>query len=969
MMHASHRAGNLVLILFLLFSFSLAAFEPAHAIKSEEQSGESPEPQEAKTTLALQPSKSTEPLQSENPILQWMEKHPVATPFLGVLFGAVAVLIAALITKPWMPKRKAARLAEAAKEAELAVEQREHKKTQDQNRGDAERRYLEGVESEHGSIRLYGFQSGANVPVRTLEVFVSLRLEHSRISDRQAEVIDVEVKEDLNHLSPEEILRRAFHRKRLLLIRGDPGSGKTTLLKYYALCCQDEAGRRKLGFERPVIPILLPLRKVNAPDEPFSEVLSTWATAKNRPVTAEMFDDWLDKQGCLVMLDGLDEIRDDRDRSQVCEWIDNACSAYKNSRFVVTSRQYAYNPRKGVELRTDHDEAWVHDLNPEQQATFLKNWFAAVYRDEKTTSSKSDAEREDDVKTAADEVAKAVLNYLNKKENKGLRRLAGTPVLLQIMAILWREFGSLAAGRATLYEKCIDYLLDYRDREKDLEPLLPAEDTKIVLRPTCLWIQEQQGKEDVSKAEFEDHISGRLEEVKTGLTAKLLRQNLRDRTGLLQDFGDDSLTFRHRSFREYLGATQLAEEVQRQPDRAQVLVDHFADDWWRETLVFSLSLPKPVIFTDFMAKFLPHKHNADGFPVLLGQLVQEARRKPVAAFETFLPNRRYQWQKRYNALECLRLIGSDPAKDLVKKVWEKEQKGQVKTKARELLELWKLREPQTEPEIITGLASSWRNPHELDAEYILIPGGRYNYSVNGESVEVASIYFAKYPVTNKQFRRFIDYLAGTGDQELSARLPMERYTDALLNTVKEVKGFKDYMGADRTELAGKLRSGYHDDRRFNGNDQPVVGTSWFAAVAYCRWLTELENTSRQQSEQFIYRLPSEMEWEWAASGGEREYPWGSEKPVENRANFGKNVGQTTSVGAYPAGATPEGLMDMAGNVWEWMENWYGKDQNLRALRGGSWYGDSVSLRCAARDHFDPGDNWGDYGFRVVRCQS
>ena len=283
MMHASHRTGILVLVLFLLFSFSLAAFESSHATTSEEQSVKPPESQASKTTLALQPSKPTEPLQAEIPILQWMEKHPATTAFLGALVGAIVALIAALIAKSWMPKRKAKGLAEVAKEAELAVEQRARKKTQDQKEGDAERRYLEGVKSEHGSIRLYGFQSGANVPVRTLEVFVSLILEHSRIGDRHAEVIDAKGKEDLNHLSPEEILRRAFRRKRMLLIRGDPGSGKTTLLKYYALCCLDEAGRRKLGFEHPVIPILLPLRKVNAPGEPFSEVLSNWGDGEKSP--------------------------------------------------------------------------------------------------------------------------------------------------------------------------------------------------------------------------------------------------------------------------------------------------------------------------------------------------------------------------------------------------------------------------------------------------------------------------------------------------------------------------------------------------------------------------------------------------------------------------------------------------------------------------------------------------------------
>ena len=230
-------------------------------------------------------------------------------------------------------------------------------------------------------------------------------------------------------------------------------------------------------------------------------------------------------------------------------------------------------------------------------------------------------------------------------------------------------------------------------------------------------------------------------------------------------------------------------------------------------------------------------------------------------------------------------------------------------------------------------------------------------------MEVPSIYFAKYPVTNRLYKRFIDYLADTGDKELSARLPLDRYTDTLAIAVDEVKGFKDYIGEGGTELASKLQSRRHDDRRFNGDDQPVVSITWFAAVAYCRWLTELENTSREQSERFIYRLPLETEWEWAAGGEEREHPWGSEKPVENRANFRGNVGQTSPVGAYPAGATPEGLMDMAGNVWEWMENWSSDTQKYRALRGGSWVDDAGNLRCAARNVSNPDYDWNYYGFR------
>ena len=69
---------------------------------------------------------------------------------------------------------------------------------------------------------------------------------------------------------------------------------------------------------------------------------------------------------------------------------------------------------------------------------------------------------------------------------------------------------------------------------------------------------------------------------------------------------------------------------------------------------------------------------------------------------------------------------------------------------------------------------------------------------------------------------------------------------------------------------------------------------------------------------------------------------------------------------YPEGATPEGLYDMAGNVWEWMDNWYDNDKSARSLRGGSWGGESVGLRCSARGRSSPDVRYVNIGFRVVR---
>ena len=155
-----------------------------------------------------------------------------------------------------------------------------------------------------------------------------------------------------------------------------------------------------------------------------------------------------------------------------------------------------------------------------------------------------------------------------------------------------------------------------------------------------------------------------------------------------------------------------------------------------------------------------------------------------------------------------------------------------------------------------------------------------------------------------------------------------------------------------------------------------MGVSWFDAIAYSYWLSLLETVAENLSfdkAAGLYRLPIEIEWEWAAGGGKREYPWPAKKgpPSEKLANYKLNLGATTPVGHYPEGATPEGLMDMAGNVWEWMENWCDEDENeqTRSLRGGSWNDNKHVLRCSGRFRNYPVYRVYIVGFRVVRSQS
>ena len=196
--------------------------------------------------------------------------------------------------------------------------------------------------------------------------------------------------------------------------------------------------------------------------------------------------------------------------------------------------------------------------------------------------------------------------------------------------------------------------------------------------------------------------------------------------------------------------------------------------------------------------------------------------------------------------------------------------------------------------------------------FVRFEGGTFNMGETRNPVTIAPFEISNYPVTNLEHEKF-----------------------------------------DPSHL--EERDGYSDKDK-----QPVVKVSWEKAMKYCKWLSD--KTGKQ------YRLPSEAEWEYAASGGgQREFPWGNEKPTTERANYHESgVGKTTPVGSYPLGMTPEGLFDMAGNVWEWCEDWYDKEKVYRVVRGGAFDYNPLNLRCAVRDWLNPDYRDDDLGFRIVR---
>jgi len=255
-------------------------------------------------------------------------------------------------------------------------------------------------------------------------------------------------------------------------------------------------------------------------------------------------------------------------------------------------------------------------------------------------------------------------------------------------------------------------------------------------------------------------------------------------------------------------------------------------------------------------------------------------------------------------------------------------------------------------EIYKKIKSEYENRFDIGIEWVEIPSGSFQMGDNFNegnsderpvhSVYLDAYYISKYEVTFDQYDTFC-------------------------------------------EETGRNKP---DDRGWGRGDRPVIYVDWNDAKDFCDWLS-------QKTGEDIH-LPTEAQWEKAARGtDQRRYPWGNGEPNGNRVNFAdintdfkwkdKSVNDgykyTAPVGSYPAGKSPYGVHDMAGNVWEWCQDWYDSDYydyspshnpqgpssgSPRVTRGGSWYNNASPLRSAYRYSFTPSLSNSSVGFRLCK---
>jgi iron(II)-dependent oxidoreductase len=224
-----------------------------------------------------------------------------------------------------------------------------------------------------------------------------------------------------------------------------------------------------------------------------------------------------------------------------------------------------------------------------------------------------------------------------------------------------------------------------------------------------------------------------------------------------------------------------------------------------------------------------------------------------------------------------------------------------------------------------------------------------------------------------------DFIMGSSEEDIqwAAKTFFSESLDYYLEETPAHRVQLDAFEIDRHEVTvaeyrnfmqatGRPAPKYLDNPKLNQSTQPVVGVTWQDAADYCEWAGK--------------RLPSEAEWEKAARGTDRRYyPWGND-PDPTRTNVrGLKDGYryTAPVGAFPNNASPYGVMDMAGNVWEWTADWFQPYPGnttpselygtaFKVMRGGSWFSNMDLARTAVRGKLPPDQRQNYIGFRCAR---
>lgn len=803
-----------------------------------------------------------------------------------------------------------------------------------------------------------------------------------------------------------------LNREQRLVLTGDPGSGKSAFVNYLTLCLAGEnLGSGQVNLQTLTAPLpddkgnpQTEKIKVEGKDEPEQrEIRQAWEHGgliplriilrdfsssahfpaeqdkadachlmaflhqQLKPSDCQNYADILQQRlragKVLVMFEGLDEVPQAGDkRKRLVACIEGFAKTYADCRLLVTCRPYAYR-----------DPQWhirgfaVSHLAPfsrGQIIRFIHRWYASLGTL--------------DQEVAAARGAKLQAAVLRRSS---LHDLAKRPLLLSLIAYLHAYRHELPERRADLYEKLLELLVNKWEKArfdaKDCDDarklaqhslaefLQIGQDVirrvleRLAFRAHALQDAQQQETADISA---DDLILALTKAARSGgknVDAWEVCDYLRDRVGILYQRGgtnemDAVYTFPHRSFQEYLAAAYFqleADELFKGHEDCQAWQEVAAQlgtsdpDRWREVVLLAGGI-------DAQAKPRPVWDLVDAlYPEALDSLTQDAAWGLRLAAEIMADNLNVTQVGRIHKPIFERIRMALPQALITPHLPAVERAAIGRYLAI-------IGDPRTEIKTDKQTVEQIVEQIIKQMQFVPIPAGKFwmgkgNYDQEGE-----------------------EWLPETpaGEYDLNYAYQMAKYPVT-------VAQFKQFVGAMSFEL------GDADALRGAANS-PVVYVSQLEAMQFCRWLTDHLHQAGKLLTDLCITLPDEAEWEKAARGGlennpepQRRYPWGNEITDEH-LNYKMAIGQVTTPGIYPQGASFYGCEDMAGNVWEWTrskstdypypavgtEEWIQRtnpngDRAVCVLRGGAFHFYQGSVRSSVRDYDRRGDRYYNIGFR------
>lgn len=381
--------------------------------------------------------------------------------------------------------------------------------------------------------------------------------------------------------------------KKLVLL-GAPGSGKTTLMSYLAVVlARGRSEELGLSASTDWLPILIRIRDLAK--HPELSILQYAKHFAEKDMCCDLlpgcfFESWLQDGRGVILLDGLDEIAEEGKRQEIIRKIENFLGQFKQNRAIVTSRPAGY---RRDSFRTDeYPHYLLQPFNDAKIEQFITNWYDSRILDRQEATRRRES------------LQKALA------ENDRIKLLARNLLLLTIIALIHRYQARLPRERYKLYDKAVETLLTTWDDNREITAHtalkhLNLDDLRRLMERLAYWIHTQGGTGDneggtlIDREELLTQLilyireQKKLERHEAKAEAERFLTHIRDRTGLLNEQGQDCYAFVHKTFQEYLAAQEIRD---RQEESFEVVIDHIRshlhDPHWREVLLLLIAQQK-----------------------------------------------------------------------------------------------------------------------------------------------------------------------------------------------------------------------------------------------------------------------------------------------------------------------------------------------------------------------------------------